>query len=593
VGRSGPPSLHVPRKRAMGSEKARKSRSRHKGGRRVRRPGGGRPAGDARAAPRSQGGGDVEERLSILPERAAVRIASWGKGSLVLAAAYVAVVGFFAFKYHVIGGYGVETDFYTFASQAKKLVYGGFETDGARGPVYFVVLALAGETLGDYFRAGMAIGLLSAGLALFFTNRLLGRLFGREAAFLGTALTALNPAFVQFTYSSGTDMFFVALATMSAYFFLSCKRLSYPRVVVVGLLCAVTYLTRYNGVFLAGGVVLTLLFLDIWGFGRRERIGKAAVFVAVFFAATVPWGLFLKHQMGEFFYNPNYKNVAYLVYGQGKVDWDEFVRKQGEEFHSFADVVRRDPHLFAGTVVRSAYRHAVGDLGELMGWHVGALAVLGVLLSLSFRRRKRLAAYALFNILAFAVLVMVAYNPRFSLFLVPFYSLLAMRALALVKERVGGRVRIAAWMAAGVAVALLGFTAAQCVAFNKDEIRKGPKHVLKTAAWFKEKVPVKYRKGVVVARKPHIAYYLGLDFKWIPDVKSYDDLIASLRAMRAEYLYFSMIEAHWRPQLRFLLDPESEHPGLAPLMYVGKPPVSVLYKVVYDSPPKGPGESRE
>lgn len=524
--------------------------------------------------------GGQESPPGMLPYAGRLLVSQGWRVGLLIAVLYVAVMAVLSFKYHVIGDYGVETDFYNFVFEARQLLYGNFETDGARGPVYFIVLALAGEIVGDYFSAGMVIGLISAGLAIYFTYLVLRHLCGEEIAFFATLLSACNPVFVQFTYSSGTDMIFVALATMTIYFYLAAERLAYHRVVLTGILCALAYLTRYNGVFLAVGVMLALLFLNIWGLSRRERLMRCAVFGVVFVVVTIPWGLFLKHQTGDFFYNPNYKNVAFLVYGEGSIDWDEFIRKQGEEFHSFADVVSRDPGLFVSRMFRSLYRHIAGDMGKLMGWHIGVLAIPGLALILSRRRSKKQLAYVLFNVLAFGTLVTVAYNPRFSMFLIPFYVFLALGTLAFVGRHVRYHLRAVVRLVPAVFAILIALTVTDTIRFNREKINEGPKHVLTTAEWFRERVPEEMRKGIIVARKPHIAYYLDLEFKWIPDVKTHADLREALNAMDADYLYFSNIEAHWRPELASLMNPEKDHPGLLPLMFIGKPPVSVLYKVM-------------
>jgi len=503
--------------------------------------------------------------------------------ALFVAGLYVGLMAVVGFKYHTIGDYGVETDFYVFISQAGLILEGGFPIDGARGPVYFLLLAAVGLLTGDFFNAGMVIGLASAGAFLYFTFKLLSDLFREDSALVVTLLTAANPVFVQHTYSSGTDMFFCALAAGTIYFCLRPERLGYGHLIVGGVLAGVAYLTRYNGVFILAGLLLGILVFDRARPGKGGRLMGCALVLAAFALTITPWGIYCLREKGQFFYNMNYRNIAYGLYGEGAMDWDAFWGTRAEDFRSFADVFLEDPVLFLKTMASNVYEHFVSDMRDLMGAHLGVLVLPGIVISVFKRPKSRQAAYFALNVALFAVLLTVFYNPRFSLFLVPVYALLAMRTLLWIGGVLPRGRRIAAVMIPVIAAALVIWTAAEAYRFNKENISKGPTEILVIADWFDRNVPPEYRGDVIVARKPHIAYYLDMEFKWLPDVGTYGELMAELRKMDADYLYFSYIEAHWRPELEFLLDAEQKYPGLMPVLFM-KNPKAVLYAVVEEPP---------
>jgi hypothetical protein len=83
----------------------------------------------------------------------------------------------------------------------------------------------------------------------------------------------------------------------------------------------------------------------------------------------------------------------------------------------------------------------------------------------------------------------------------------------------------------------------------------------------------------VAARKVHVAYYLDMEFKLMPMADSYEDFIKKLKENNIDYLYFGIVEASFRNDLEFLIDPNSNHPGLEVVVYFNNPP-SVLYKVL-------------
>jgi hypothetical protein len=129
-----------------------------------------------------------------------------------------------------------------------------------------------------------------------------------------------------------------------------------------------------------------------------------------------------------------------------------------------------------------------------------------------------------------------------------------------------------------ITVVLAIWTLSQALSFNRTNIDSGPKEVLAIAEWFHQNVGTVPDTTVIVARKPHISYYLGMSMTVFPNISSMEELYQSLRQSHAQYLYFGVFEANMRPQFQRLLNPLNAPGWLIPLTYTVDPP-AVLYRV--------------
>jgi hypothetical protein len=125
---------------------------------------------------------------------------------------------------------------------------------------------------------------------------------------------------------------------------------------------------------------------------------------------------------------------------------------------------------------------------------------------------------------------------------------------------------------------LIAWSAVNSYRFNAENIDSGPKEVVSIGEWFERNMPEAKRGEIIVARKPHIAYYLDMKMQLFPYVDTYEELVAEMRKVNASYLYFGLMEAGMRPQFQHLLDPRKAPPELKPLTYTTSPP-AVLYKI--------------
>ena len=460
---------------------------------------------------------------------------------------------------------------------AEKVLGGEIFIHHAIGPVYIIVLALAGIVIKNYFYAGLVIGLISAVFVIYFTFRTIELIFSRETALIVTLLLAVNTIFDQYTYSNGTDMLFSAFASLAVFYFLKQTKISWGKFAVAAVLSALVYLTRYNGVFIIAGIAVSLLAFNLVSQIFTKRVLLSAFTIIIFFLTITPWGIYCLKEKGDFFYNKNYQNIVYAVYGEGKVSWED-KEQLYEKFDSISDVVFTNPDLFFKEIGKNIYEHLLEDMNRLVGWQLGILVLPGILLIFFKKKTPAQYSYYLINMMFFGILLVVFYNPRFSMFLIPFYVVLALNTVYFLRDLLRKPFGELKWFVPVISLILIGWTFIESYDYNKDNISSGPEEILAISDWFNKNIDNVADSTIIVARKPQIAYYLNMQFKWFPNVTNYPDLIKELRKLNAQYLYFSGIEAGLRREFQFLLNYKNAPPELKPIVFIAYPP-AVLYKI--------------
>ena len=518
---------------------------------RGRREPGRNPPHDRR---RRAGRSSRADRATPGPQRSLVP-ASWVSGAawgaLALYALYWAVN---AFRAHTIGNYGVETDFYwKYGPAARDLLRGAIDIANydSKGWGYPAVVALLARLGLDVFRAGQVIALLSAVAAGWLAYRLHRSLLGPGVALASLGLLLVNPTFVVNTYEVGTDMFFFAIVLASMALLLRSRAPKPWAIAVSGLLAGWAFATRYNGLFLLAGAWIYLAWIETPRGPWAPRLKRAALWTAGFVLAALPWLWINAAHTGNPLTNTNYLNVGYEVYGKG--NWEQFMYGGDRKIHSMVDVVRLDPMLFVGAMLKNIVGHMKQDLTELMPLLWGLLAVVGgILLATRERPERRTVAYAAFWVLYFLTLVPVFYGTRFSLPLVAFYGLLA--AWPFVSPWLGRSIQgiessfplrtflfLALWVGAL-------FHTYQAVGNpqNPEALRAGPYEILDAVGYLKT-----HGAGeALLARKPHAAFLANMRFVPIPAVDSPAALHDVALKERARYVLISGAELAMRAALR-------------------------------------------
>lgn len=501
---------------------------------------------------------------------------------------YFLVVLISALTYHKIGDYGVETDFYEgMVYEAKEFLKGNLIIEGYKGPLYPIVLAVLGFLFVDFFIVGVILCFVSGAIFLLFVFFTLKKIFSYEVAFGSILLIIANSIFIQYSYSAGTDLFFCMLAIISIYFLIRGERLKLSYVFISGVFASLAFLTRTNGLFLP---VAALVGFLIFKFSSKKFVTlftHSVIYLAGFALLNIPWSIYKYIKTGDPFYDRNFTNTAWELYGKNKMSWDYWQSVESLKFNSFADVIMRDPILFVQEIlIKNFYENFISDLDKLLSLPFAIALVFGIIFLF---KRKYLKNEALFfvNILfAFLVLLPAFYSERFSLFLLTGYSAIVMLFLT---HPVIEKLRAESLSLGQILFAIIFvWSMYESIDYNSKQIDIGPKEVLQISQMVGD--DIKNEANMVVARKPQIAYYLNMRYHKFPYITSLDSLMNWMKSKNARYFFVSAFEvstlmsytADRNEQQKFynLIDPTIDKIGLKPIAYTLDPP-SVLYEIIY------------
>ena len=480
--------------------------------------------------------------------------------------------------------YFVETDLIgEYIPAARELLSGHLTAAHYtyKGPGYPALLALFMAGGGDGFLAARVLGVLAAAIAAWLGFVLVLRRSGARVAGIALAITLLAPAFVRYTIEAGTDMPALALMLGATLLALDAKRA--PQAACAGLLAGAAILTRGNAVFLIPAAA--------WALFERSRVNpepnqetphesaamipplklrspslralKLGAYVAGCAVPLAIWAIACA-RAGVVIHDRNYLNIAYELYGRD-LPWGAFETTIGARFTSLAQVVSYDPLHAAGRVATNLIAHRGRDLTELIPVWLGLFAVPGFVL---LARERAWRAALLGPVLCAVALAAVFYNPRFALYLLPFYA--AAAALALVRAAAWaiGRAPRLAVLPRAVAGAMLTASAAAAVIGIAGPLALAPHEARRAGATL---AGMGERTDGVLARKPHAAHFAGMRYVPMPETESLFELLHRARAARAQWLFFSACERANRPQFAVLADSAVRLPGLEPVAWDATP----------------------
>ena len=498
-------------------------------------------------------------------------------GELIGGGFLIAVI-FVGLTFHRMVDGDSETDFIgSYVSQARSFLGGTIAIDAYRGPLYPIALGLLHVPLRavglGLLETGIVLSALSASLIIALVFRLLKRLYSPTVALSATLLLIVNPHFFRYSYTTGNDMFFSALATLCVYLMLAGNKYSWRRLVGAGIVAGLTYLTRYNGIAIVLAAIACVLIVRPPGITMRRRLLGALTIAACFMLVITPWGVYTLSERGSFLHNKNYHNMA-MTFHVGDEAPERFRAEHGDEFDSFVDVVAWDPAGFARKVPSFAWGNLVKSL-EGLGWPVGILVVLGMLSVFLRRPTRSQSAYFVFGGLFFAVLSVVFYKERFFLFLTPVFLAIAVQGVlnlagVLRKETLPvGELSI-------LVLVLVIYGGVESARYNVPLLPGGEPEFRTMGEAFQNEFGDQKGKRVV-ERKPFFSYFAGLEHVPMPVVDSVDELMKHVRETDADYLFFSFIAHRTRQPAAELIDPRVAHPGLE---FIANTRIGTLYEVV-------------
>jgi tetratricopeptide (TPR) repeat protein len=494
-----------------------------------------------------------------------------------------AVMAVLLFAGHPVPLYGVETDLFGEFIPAARALLAGRPDPGHyafKGPGYPLLLAAStAATIGDAWVAARLLNLVAALAAAACAFLLVRRTIGEAAALFVLAALCANPVFVRATLEAGTDVPAFALCLAATLLALSAGS---PRAAAAaGFVAGCAILCRYNAAFLVPAGLVAVLAARGAPEGRVRRGGAYLLGLAI---PLAPWFVINRGISGSALGNANYANLAFELYGRG-MSWDRFWAEVAPRFRSYADVLLYDPGGALLHWLRNLATRWLTDLRELVPVWFGAAAVAGV--ALHARRAPARAAMILHFALCYATLALVFYTPRFFLYLVPFY--LAGAALALFPRPRGPAParapRPATWR---LAAAVAGIVASGVVAARETRtlLAEAPSEVLAAGAALR---PLARPGDRLIARKPQVAYFAGMEYAPFPQVETLQELLVEARRAGAGYLNISGIEGALRPQFRLLEQAGLALPGYTLVGYDVRDPQR--YWFAYRLEPAGPADA--
>jgi tetratricopeptide (TPR) repeat protein len=259
--------------------------------------------------------------------------------------------------------------------------------------------------------------------------------------------------------------------------------------------------------------------------------------------------------------NRNYLNVAFDIYARNAT-WDGFWAEAGQRFHSRLDVLTLDPARVASVLGSNAALRWFDDVQHLVPIWIGVPAVVGMLLV--WARRQGAIAVAAHFAFGYLALTLVFYNTRFFLYLVAFFVMGAAAlifAVPVLSPRGAPRRSplVPPVLRIPTALAMLTVSGVALRTEARARFDAEPIEVREAARTLRRISP---QGGRIMARKPHVAYFAGMELVMMPQAETFLDLYAAARETRTDFLFYSGLEARMRDQFWLLDAPSFSLPGL-------------------------------
>jgi hypothetical protein len=172
---------------------------------------------------------------------------------------------------HKVGDFGVETDFYgAYAPQAENILEGKPYTYMHNPPGYMVILAFTSILTNDTFSASKILTSIATVLFGFIIYRLFKKLFGIEVAFSSLILLLLT--LLPYSFLAAMDIVGALFMIIPVYYFLNKSSLNVKAAIITGLLTGLSYMIRYNSLFIVLGFLIIIIILNISNHSVKESL---------------------------------------------------------------------------------------------------------------------------------------------------------------------------------------------------------------------------------------------------------------------------------------------------------------------------------
>ena len=488
---------------------------------------------------------------------------------VVLCATVYALFAFFIhWRWFPIGDLGVESDFYAeMAVSAQRLAGGHFAVADYpfKGPLTAIALVavhgLVGLLGADWYRSAVLLNALCAAGTLVVLFGLQDRLFGRALAVVTTLALALTYEFFLHAHKASSDLLYLLLFVATASAVIGAE--GRQRLLGAGVLAGLAFLTRYSGAVLVAAAVLVEMIplRTVVGVSLRERAGRTGVFLVGFLVVCLPWFTVSLVETGRPLQSGNLTNVVQEFYGG-----EQAAEMPAGGFASLREVVMHDPGAFLKRFAGNGPRHLAMDMVQVVGrrvWWLVAAGALVLLAAASWRGRGSWAesrrptpeqwAWFVFAACSFLAMMLVFHRPRFSLPLVPIYFSVGYGALFGFRRALGvGTSRRLMSVAAVIVIAV----SVQQIAFIIDGERfyyaRRPLEVLREASMVHDAAQ-RLGAHTMLARKPHLAHYAGLEHRrYAAAVNDWDTFFAGICGQGIDLILVGEREREAFPEAEFL-----------------------------------------
>ncbi|MEZ5965058.1 MAG: glycosyltransferase family 39 protein [Planctomycetota bacterium] len=344
----------------------------------------------------------------------------YGAVATVLALA-VFGLGLLLGRWHELGGYMVENDYYgQYLPAAHAILDGEPMANPRSGPGFPLLLAAGSLLTDDLFAFGKVVASLSLALAGWFT-------FLTVRAFTSAGAALIAQLFVyailgRFGIVVGNDLPFVAVATASLYFLLRRQDPGALGLILAGAFAGLAMSLRYPGVALVPVAILALWLWPIPATSWRHRFGASLLYALPAVLASAPSWAASSLGLSSGKESKAYAFVALDVYAAPQDRLSQTHLDDMEvRFHSMWDVLTRDPKRvvshYALDVFDDAFHIAQDSVTLPAVLFVGAGFLLWFVTGGADRRRA--AAFLAFALVTFGIVALVPYQARYGFALVP------------------------------------------------------------------------------------------------------------------------------------------------------------------------------
>ncbi len=476
---------------------------------------------------------------------------------------------------HKVGDFGVETDFYgAYAPQAENILEGKPYTYMHNPPGYMVILAFTSILTNDTFSASKILTSIATVLFGFITYRLFKKLFGIEVAFSSLILLLLT--LLPYSFLAAMDIVGALFMIIPVYYFLNKSSLNVKAAIITGLLTGLSYMIRYNSLFIVLGFLIIIIILNISNHSVKERIIYSGYFLLGAFIITSPWLVINWSKNGSPFASTAYLQIAAHFYHELGDSFATSLRESYSKFSSIQDVIFYNPIMFIEKYLKGVLYYNLIDLIKgVLKFPLFLFAGAGSLLIVT-SRSKKLFAFVIINLLGYLLLGLVGFYLRYYFFLFPFIFLLVTyfffhkEFYKLQGNLLIGKINLS-WIIIIIFAVIISVRSANHIS---KFINSEPRYLVEISDEIK-----KFSKPneKIISRKPHLAYLSGLE-RIFPLVNTPEEYLFEAKLSKARFIIYSEVEAEIWPALKTFAEPQNL-PKEFRLIYKHEHSNTLLYEI--------------